>query len=75
MKKVKIIGWNTGLKKISLVMLLKKQKGMSLNKAKAAVDEILNDNEFYFLIEDSQFSKISKELDILKVKFNIEDDF
>jgi ribosomal protein L7/L12 len=46
MQKVKIIGWEQGLKKISLTKLLQESAGKDLAEAKAMVDALIEGQPF-----------------------------
>ena len=71
MKRVLFDGWNAGFRKISFSMLLRKEVGYSLARAKAATDSILGGQSLMIEVPDENFDRIVAELNAIGVKFSV----
>ncbi len=54
MKEIILTGWKPGLNKVALSKLLRDDAGLSLGKAKQAVDALLNDESVVIAIESDE---------------------
>ena len=52
MPRLGIIGWQPGLKKISMTKLLREHLGLSLTEAKGATDKVLMGEAVWYFLED-----------------------
>jgi len=54
MKEIILTGWKPGLNKVALSKLLRDDAGLSLGKAKQAVDALLDDENVVIAIESDE---------------------
>ena len=73
MPKLKIIGWKTGLRKITMTQILRAEIFPSLAEAKMCVGDVLAGKKFEFDIEDKEkLRRIAKELEEIGAIIEVE---
>ena len=73
MPKLKIVGWKTGLKKISMTQILRIEIFTNLVEAKMCTDAVLAGKKFEFNIEDEEkLKRTAKDLEEIGAIIEVE---